>query len=70
MAWRDAKEKQPGGTYTVLVWDETHGHQLACYSKLGALWICENRRIKTLKPTHWQPLPPAPAKEEFEVSDG
>jgi hypothetical protein len=64
MTWRDAIEKQPGSTYTVLVWDEKHGHQLASYSKIGKMWIPENRKIKTLAPTHWQPLPSAPSVEE------
>lgn len=70
MTWRDANEKQPGHTATVLVWDEKHGHQLAFFSKIGKQWICENRKIKKLEPTHWQPLPSAPGvKEATEIEE-
>lgn len=69
MKWRDVNEKLPTNNGVVLVWDDTHGHQLASYSKIGTMWIPENRKIRTLEPTHWQPLPTAPV-DESEVEDG
>jgi hypothetical protein len=63
MKWRDVNEKVPSHDGTVLAWDEVHGHQLASYSKVGKLWIPENRKIRKLDVTHWQPLPPAPVDE-------
>ena len=60
MTWRNAAEQTPANDATMLVWDETKGHQLAFFSKVGKTWICENRKIKKIQPTHWQPLPAAP----------
>ena len=67
MKWRDVNDKLPANDAVVMCWDEEHGHQLGCYSKIGKMWISENRKVRGLDPTHWQPLPPAPVVEEVEV---
>jgi len=67
MTWRDVNKKLPPANAVVLCWDENHGQQLGYYSKIGKMWISENGRIRNLDPTHWQPLPAAPAVEEVEV---